>query len=74
MMKTRLETDIYGYLLRLILLFKLAYSDGADLILSCRNSNEESGPGFSVFSVFRAKGRFRGKNCRTCLSSVAHKT
>ena len=35
MMKTRLETNIYGYPLRLVLLFKLAYSDGADLILSC---------------------------------------
>ena len=34
-MKTRLETNIYDYLLRLVLLFKLAYSDGADLILSC---------------------------------------
>ena len=33
MMKTRLETNIYGYPLRLVLL--LAYSDGADLILSC---------------------------------------
>ena len=35
MMKTRLETSIYGYSLKLILLFKLAYSDDADLILSC---------------------------------------
>ena len=73
MMKTRLKTNIYNYPLRLVLLFKLAYSDGADLILSCRNSNEESGACFSVFSVFRAKGRFRGKNCKTCLSSIAHK-
>ena len=35
MMKTRLKNDIYGYLLRLVLLFEQAYSDGADLILSC---------------------------------------
>ena len=35
MMKTRLDTITYGYPLRLVLLFKLAYSDGADLILSC---------------------------------------
>ena len=35
MIKTRLETNIYSYPLRLVLLFKLAYSDGADLILSC---------------------------------------
>ena len=34
MMKTRLETNIYSYPLRFVLLFKLAYSDGADLILS----------------------------------------
>ena len=33
MMKTRLETDIDGY--RLVLLFELAYSNAADLILSC---------------------------------------
>ena len=74
MMKTRLEANICGYPLRLALLFTLAYSDGAHLILSCSNSNEEPGPCFSVFSVFRAKGRFRGKNCKNCLSSVAHKT
>ena len=74
MMKTRLEINIYSYLLRLVLLFKLVYADGADLILSCRNSNEESGLGFSVFSLFRVKGGFRGKNRKTCLSSVAHKT
>ena len=35
MMKTRLETNIYGFPLRLVLLFKLAHSDRADLILSC---------------------------------------
>ena len=35
MMKTRLETNIDGYRLRLVLLFELAYSDAADLILSC---------------------------------------
>ena len=33
-MKTTLATNIDGYLLRLILVFELAYSDGADLILS----------------------------------------
>ena len=54
-MQTRLGTNIYGYPLRSVLLFTLAYSDGADLISSCRNSNEESGPGFSVFAAFRAK-------------------
>ena len=64
MMKTRLETNIYGYLLRLVVLFKLAYSDGVDLILSCWNSNEESGPGFSVFSVFQAKGAFEAKTAK----------
>ena len=31
MIEMRLETNIYGYPLRLVLLFKLAYSDGADL-------------------------------------------
>ena len=35
MMKGRLETNTCGYPLRLVLLFKLAYSNGADLILSC---------------------------------------
>ena len=35
MMKTRLETNIYGCLLRLVSLFKLAYSDSADYISSC---------------------------------------
>ena len=35
MMKTRLETNIHGFPLKLVLLFKLAHSDGADLILSC---------------------------------------
>ena len=74
MMKMRLETNIYGYPLRLVLLFKLACSDVADLISRCWNSNEESCPGFSVFSVFQAKGHFRRKNCKTFLSSVAHKT
>ena len=34
MMKTRLKADIYGYPLRFVLLFKLAYSDGADFTLS----------------------------------------
>ena len=34
MMKTRLETNIYSNPLTFVLLFKLAYSDGADLILS----------------------------------------
>ena len=34
-MKTRLETNIDGYPVRLALLFEYAYSDGADLILSC---------------------------------------
>ena len=60
MMKTRLETSIYGYPLRLVLLFKLVYSDGADLILSCRNSNE-SGQCFSIFSVFLGKRSFSGQ-------------
>ena len=35
MMKTRMETNIDGYRLKLVLLFELAYSDAADLILSC---------------------------------------
>ena len=35
MMKARLETNIDGNRLRLVLLFELAYSDAADLILSC---------------------------------------
>ena len=34
-MKTRLATIIDGYPLRLALLLEKAYSDGADLILSC---------------------------------------
>ena len=34
-MKIRLETNIDGYRLRLVLLFELAYSDAGDLILSC---------------------------------------
>ena len=74
MMKTRLETNIYGFPLRFVLLFKLAHPDGADMILRCSKSNEESGLGFSVFSVFRATSCFRGKDCKTCLSSVTHKT
>ena len=67
-MKTRLITDNDGYSLRLVLLFELAYSDGADLILSYRNTNKDSGPDFSVFSVFQAKGRYEGKNCRKKMS------
>ena len=35
MMRTRLETNIDGYRLRLVLLFELAYSDAAELILGC---------------------------------------
>ena len=35
MMKARLEIIIDGYRLRLVLLFELAYSDAADLTLSC---------------------------------------
>ena len=35
MMKTRLETNIDGYCLRLVLSFELAYSDVVDLVLSC---------------------------------------
>ena len=35
MMKTRMEISIDGYHLRLVLLLELAYSDAADLILSC---------------------------------------
>ena len=35
MMETRLETNIDDYRLRVVLLFELAYSDVADLILSC---------------------------------------
>ena len=73
-MKTKLETNIDGYRLRLVLLFELAYSDAVDFYLSYWNINEESGPGFSVFSVFQAKRRSEGKNCKICLSSVAHKT
>ena len=38
-----------------------------------RNTNEKSGTGFSVFSVFQAECRFEGKNPKNCLSSVAHK-
>ena len=33
--KTRLATIIDGYSLKLVLLFEYAYSDSADLILSC---------------------------------------
>ena len=29
---------------------------------------------FSVFSVFQAEGRLESKNCKNCLSLVAHKT
>ena len=74
MMKKMLETNIDGYRSILVLLFELAYTDAADLILSYRNTNEESGPGFSVFSVFQVTGRSESRNCKTCLSSVAHKT
>ena len=35
MMNTTLETNIYGYPLRLVLFFRTAYSHGADLILDC---------------------------------------
>ena len=60
-MKTRLATNIDGHPLRLTLSFEQAYSDGADLILSCGNTNKESGPDFSVFSVFQAKVVLRVK-------------
>ena len=39
MMKTRLSTNIDGYLLEMQFLFQLAYFDGAGLILSCLNAN-----------------------------------
>ena len=46
----------------MVLLVEKAYSDSADLILSSgKYTNEESGPDFSVFSVFQAKGRFERK-------------
>ena len=61
MMKMRMASNTDGYPLRLVLLFGYAYSNGAGMILSGRNTNEESGPGFSVFSVFQAKGCFEGK-------------
>ena len=53
MIKTRPETNINGYPFRLVshLLRWCTCSDGADLILSYLNGNEESGLGFSVFSV-----------------------
>ena len=53
-MKTRLATNIDGYPLRLALLFEYVYSDGADLISNCSNTNIESGPDFSVFSGKRS--------------------
>ena len=49
-----MATNIYGYPLRLALLFKQAYSDGDDLILSFSNTNKKSGLDFSIFSVFQA--------------------
>ena len=58
-----------GIVVRISLLW-----DSADLISSCPNSNTESGPDFSVLSIFQAKDRFQDKNCKNCLSSVAHKT
>ena len=36
-------------------LFEQANSHSADLILSYWNTNEKSGPGFSVVSVFKLK-------------------
>ena len=61
MMKTRLATNIDGYPLRLVLSFEYAYSADADLILSYWNSNEKSGPAFSVFSVCRQNVVLREK-------------
>ena len=61
MMKTRLETNIYGYPLRLVLLFKLAYSDGADSILSCCNTNKECGSVLGYFLFFRQNVILRAK-------------
>ena len=66
-MKMRLATIIDRYPLRLALLLEKAYSDGADLILS----SKESGLDFILLFVFQGKGHFEGKNC---LSSVAHET
>ena len=63
-MKTRLAANIDGFHLTLAFLFECAYSHGADLIFRCLNANKESGPDFSVFSVFQAKGSFEGKNCK----------
>ena len=58
-MKARLETNIGGYHLRLVLLlFRYAYFDGAELILSYENTNKESSPNFSVFFVFSGKRSF----------------
>ena len=73
-MKTRLATNIYGYPLRLALLFEQAYSDGVNLILSCLNTNRNSGLDFSIISVFQANSCFEGKSWKNCLSSVAQKT
>ena len=61
MLKTRLATNIDGHPLRFVLLFKQAYSNGADLILSCLNTNEEVGPGLAHFLFFRQKIVLRPK-------------
>ena len=64
-MKTKLATNIEDFPLRLALLFEKAYSDGADLILSCQNTNKQFGTDSSSYSVFQAK---------IVYLSVSHKT
>ena len=60
-MKMRLAAIIDCYPLILALLLEKAYSNGADLILSCSNTNKESGLDLSYFFFFREKVVLRAK-------------
>ena len=44
-MKTRLAANIDGYLLRRSFFLEQSHFDGSGPILSCRNDNEQFGPG-----------------------------
>ena len=54
-MKTRLVINIDGCPLRFLSLYKFAYSDGANLILSYLNASKECCLGFRRLFVFHTK-------------------
>ena len=56
MWNNRLATDVDDYL-------------QAELILNCSNNNHESDPGFTICFLSQGKGRSKGQNHRSRISS-----